>query len=106
VKEMKGLLAESFLKRNRGERKLRGGGKHLKVVFSAKDPSAWCFRADFGRTSPQGNSETAGRSEIMRGWPAGFATARPRGPGKGNLRPGAPRCGGWFPGYGPRSSTV
>jgi hypothetical protein len=52
---MKGLLPESFLKRNGGKRKQRRGGKSLKVVFSGKNPPAWCFRADFGRTSPQGN---------------------------------------------------
>jgi hypothetical protein len=55
VKRIKGLLPESFLKRNRGKGKQRRGGKSLKVVFSGKNQPAWCFRADFGHTSPQGD---------------------------------------------------
>jgi hypothetical protein len=60
---MKGLLPESFLKRYRGKRKQRRGGKSLKVVFSDKNSPAWCFRAILGAPLPR---ETAKRLVEMR----------------------------------------
>jgi hypothetical protein len=81
------------------------GGKSLKMEFPGRSAARCRGRADFGRTHPAGLSKAAG-SEINRDWPGGFATARPRGRGKDNQRPGVPRCGGWFPGCDPRSSRV
>ena len=78
------------------------GGRSLGGSFFDKNTGRDTPRVDFGRSYPPGLSRTDGGSGVNRGWPAGFATARPRGRGKDNPRPGAPRCGGWSPGCGPR----
>ena len=82
------------------------GGRSLGGSFFDKNAGRDTPRVDFGRSYPPGLSRTDGGSGVNRGWPAGFATARPRGRGKDNPRPGAPRCGGWSLGCGPRSSRA